>query len=463
MTEKKELARLQREAARPQGPFYLIIVMAVLTIIYVVDEVTSNVNGAMQPYALFELFHITSHNVNSPEYSNAINIVAPWQMISYLFLLVSPFYKALSDRFGRRIFLTINTIGMGLGMLFVMTARNVVQYIFGMFFMMFFTPNDMQVLYILETAPKTKRATCSSFAKGVALISVSLIGVLSRIFLKEDVPGSWRMVYLIPVAVALLVGAVSRFLVRETPVFVKQRLKYLSMTSEQRMAAESSPVTDNGTDAMESNSRDVLEGGVFRALRFIFTSPQLRWIFIAGFLFYAATFYTFYYATVLEGAMDTKMVGNALIIYPFFNGLVTMLSGFFSDRMGRKKVCVLLGSITMTGLLAFVLACRLGWGPLPAGIAYGSSVGGLWSISDTILLTMPAESAPSGLRSSVMGTISVMISSGNFIGQMLFIIGQNYLRMDTLFLIICIPFMVISLLIMMIKVKETKNVDLDKI
>ena len=439
LREQKELARLDREAARPQFAHYLLFVMIVLTVIYIVDEITSNMNAAMQPYVLFDLFSITSRSVNSPEYTGAINTVAPWQVASNLFLIISPFYKALSDKYGRRLFLMINTIGMGVGMLIVMTSQSVVQYILGMLAMMFFTPNDMQVLYIMETAPKEKRATYSFVAKGIALISVSLIGVLSRAFLREDVPGSWRMVYLIPVVVAIVIGLMSYFLVRETPVFLQQRRAFLSLSPEERLARAEA---DRKTGAAE-------EGGVFRALKFIFTNRQLRWILIAGFLFFATTFYTSYYATVLEGAMSTELVAVALIVYPFFNGLVTIASGFFSDRMGRKKVCVLLGSLALVGLGLFVAACRLGWGPVAAGIAYGCSIGGLWSMSDTIILTMPAESSPSG--------------AGMFIGQILFIVLQNFLPMDVLFLLICLPFMALSLLVLLTKVKETRDVDLDSI
>ena len=84
-------------------------------------------------------------------------------------------------------------------------------------------------------------------------------------------------------------------------------------------------------------------------------------------------------------------------------------------------------------------------------------------MSDTLILTMPAESTPSGMRCSVMGTISVLIGSGMFIGQILFIICQNFLSMDLLFLFICVPFMALSLFFLMTKVKETKYVDLDHV
>ena len=451
--ELRELERLDRAAARPKSVHYLFFVMLVLTIVYIVDEITSNMNAAMQPYVLFDLFRIGSRDVNSPEYRSAINTVAPWQVASNLFLIVSPFYKALSDKYGRRVFLMINTVGMGVGMLIVMTAQSTVQYILGMLAMMFFTPNDMQVLYIMETAPKEKRATFSFVAKGIALISVSLIGVLSRTFLREDIPSSWRMVYLIPVITAVVIGLLSYFFVRETPVFLEQRRSFLSLTPEERTAKAEE-------DRRNSTSE---EGGVFRAVKFIFKNRQLRWILIAGFLFFATTFYTSYYATVLEGAMTTDMVSSALIIYPLFNGLVTIASGFFSDKLGRKKVCLLLGGMALAGLLLFVLSCRLSWGPVAAGTAYGCSIGGLWSMSDTIILTMPAESSPSGMRSSVMGTISVLIGAGMFVGQALFIVLQNFLPMDLLFLLICVPFMAISLLVLLTKVKETKNVELDSI
>ena len=418
-------------------------VMTVLTIIYIVDEITSNMNAAMQPYILFDLFHITSRDVNSDAYRSAINTVAPISLFSNFLLIVTPFYKALSDKYGRRLFLMINTVGMGIGMLIVMLSGNVALYIFGMFFMMFFTPNDMQVLYIMETAPKEKRATYCFAAKGIALISVSLIGVLSRIFLREDVASSWRMVYLIPIIAAIVIGVLAYFFLDETPVFLEQKKVRTEHPEEKEVQEEKS--------------------GVFPAIKFIFKNPQLRWIFISGFLFYATTFYTSYYASVLEGAMATSLVSVALVIYPIFNGLTTIATGFLSDRLGSKKVCLVLGSLTVVGLLVFIMACRLGWGPIVAGIAYGISIGGLWSMSDTLILTMPAESTPSGMRSSVMGTISVLIGGGMFVGNIAFIIGQNFLRMDTLFLVICVPFMILSLLILMAKVKETKDVDLDKL
>ena len=67
------------------------------------------------------------------------------------------------------------------------------------------------------------------------------------------------------------------------------------------------------------------------------------------------------------------------------------------------------------------------------------------------------------MRSSVMGTISVLIFAGMFVGHALFIVGQNFMPMDILFILICLPLMILSLVILMTKVKETKDADLDSI
>ncbi|MBQ1546897.1 MAG: hypothetical protein IIZ61_00745, partial [Lachnospiraceae bacterium] len=123
--ERKELLKLDKIAEKKLPAHYLLIVMIVLTIIYVVDEITSNMNAAMQPYILFDLFNIGSRNVNSEEYRHAINTVQPISVASNFLLIITPFYKALSDKYGRRVFLMINTIGMGIGMLVVMTSAGV--------------------------------------------------------------------------------------------------------------------------------------------------------------------------------------------------------------------------------------------------------------------------------------------------------------------------------------------------
>ena len=176
----------------------MIWIMLILTIIYVVDEITSNIN-LMRPYMIFDLFKIPNADAASGEYATAVSKMAVTSIPTYLFMMLMPFYKAFSDKYGRKVFLVINTVGMGLGMLLCMVAPNYVWYIIGTVLYSFFTPNDMQVIYVMEVAPKEHRATYCSVTKGIALLSVSLIGVLRSIFYDPSDLTTWRRVFLIPV------------------------------------------------------------------------------------------------------------------------------------------------------------------------------------------------------------------------------------------------------------------------
>ena len=160
--KEKKLAVLRKKEADSLAFLKnMTLIMVILTVIYVVDEITSNIN-LMRPYMIFDLFRIPGADAASDEYANAVSKMAITSIPTYLFMFLMPFYKSFSDRFGRKIFLVINTVGMGVGMLLCMIAPNYVWYIIGTVLYGFFTPNDMQVIYIMEVAPKERRATYCS-------------------------------------------------------------------------------------------------------------------------------------------------------------------------------------------------------------------------------------------------------------------------------------------------------------
>ena len=109
MNERRELKHLLKERAKKNGKYYLIGLFFLLTAIYVVDEIASNINSAMQPYVILDLFKIPSQNVLSKEYASAVGVFTIITMVSYVMMLIAPFYKALADRFGRKLFLILNT------------------------------------------------------------------------------------------------------------------------------------------------------------------------------------------------------------------------------------------------------------------------------------------------------------------------------------------------------------------
>ncbi len=90
--------------------------------------------------------------------------------IAIPFQALSIFYKPLSDRFGRKIFLVINTLGMSLGMLVIALSHNLALYVVGAVIIFFFVPHDMQVVYVMESAPSKHRAKIYSRAEALKIM-----------------------------------------------------------------------------------------------------------------------------------------------------------------------------------------------------------------------------------------------------------------------------------------------------
>ena len=147
----------------------------------------------------------------------------------------APFAAVLSDRFGRKLFLVINTLGMGFGLLLIGITTNIPVYLIGTVVINFFTPHDMQAVYVLETAPAKHRAKLYSMVKAVATIGMMLIPLLRDTFMGDDTSG-WRTVYLVCAAFAAVAALIALFLVRESDVFLDERIAYLRMSDTEKAA-----------------------------------------------------------------------------------------------------------------------------------------------------------------------------------------------------------------------------------
>jgi len=456
-TENREIERLKKAQKSFGSKRYFIILIAILTVLYVVDELTSNIRYSLQTYTICDLFNTT---FNSVEYASAQATLGLVTTGAYLFFLISPFYKSLADKYGRRIFLIINTIGMGIGMLVSIISHSIVFYVVGCVIMTFFTPNDMQVLYIMECAPKKHRAKLCSVTKGIALISVSLLGIFIKLFTSYDNPSTWRTVYIIPIVIAFVVGILAIFFVKETPVFTEARLAYLQMSDEEKRKKEEEKAAEKKSEI-----------SVFAAFKYIFKNTQTRFITIVAVIFAFATGYTGMFEPMLSagvesGVMSIENKETFLIFYPYFNGLFTLLGGFIIDRLGRKKSSLILGAWTVIGLALFVVGTTVGLNVYLTAVGYGLSIAGLWSISDMLYFIITSESTPTDKRGAVVGCMQLvgMVGTGfnmvfNAFSAMIF--GSTKLAMGLS--MVYLPVMAVALLILMLRVKETRNVDLNHI
>lgn len=448
--EAKELQRrrLELQKKRPKG--YLWYLLVVLSIVYIVDEITSAMGSALQSEVVTDFF-VKGMGM---EYNTGLAAFTAMGAPVYSVMILMPFYKSLADRYGRKLFLVLNTVGMGVGMGICMAAGSPLVYILGMLVINFVMYNDMQVIYVMECAPEKHRAKLTSLTKAVALMGVTLIPVFRDLFMGDD-GSQWRKVFMIPAIVAVVVGIAAIFLMDETPAFVAKRVKYLEMTDEERSAKAAS----------DKKAADESKGGVGRALKFIFRHKQIRAVAICALVFMSATGVTSYYESIMKtGGMGTAQVTQAMYYIPFFNALMTAIGGFITDGLGRKKSAVILSTVAFLGLGAFVLSANYGLSPVIVGISYGLFIGGLWSVADMLCLIIAGESSPTHLRASVLGTMSLMSGLGGMVSGIAITIGMLFVdSIGILSLCVCAPFMLLAIIVLLTMVHETKDVDLNTV
>lgn len=448
--EQRELAKRKRQLERIAPPSYLLYMLIVLSVVYIVDEITSNIYNSLQSEMITDFFV----NGMGLEFNTGLATYSAMTTPLYVIMLITPFYKSLADRFGRKLFLVLNTVGMGLGMFVCMMAPNPVVYICGIGIIYFLMNNDMQVLYVMESAPEKHRAKLTSITKSIALLGVTFIPILRDIFMSND-GSKWQQVYMIPSIVAVVVGLAAIVLMPETPTYLKRRIAYLEMSDEERAALAN----------QEKKSTEESDGGVVAALKYIFKHKQMRAIALCAFIYVTSTGGTSYYESIMKtGGMTTADITTAMYFIPLVNAAMTFISGFITDFLGRKRACIALSSVTLIGLVSFVLSASFGIAPALVGISYGFFIGGLWSVADILFIMLPGESTPTNLRVSVVGTMGIMSGVGNVISIAIMTVGMLFIKsIGLLCLCVCVPFLVVSMIVLITMVHETKGVDLSTV
>ena len=326
-------------------------------------------------------------------------------------------------------------------------------YIVGVCITAFFTPNDMQVIYLMETAPIEHRAKLCSITKGIGLLSVSLIGVFRSMFYNPADVSTWRMVYLIPVIIAIAIAIVAWLFTRETPVFLQKRIAWLEKSDEDRRKEEET-----------GNSQ---KSSIGEAVRYIVHSKQLRMVVIVLFVFSMGIAFSGYTNEIMlaGGHMTDEDINLFLIIEPIVYAICAFFSGFATDALGRKNSGVLFGIMAILGQCVFVFGSKIGIGPVALALANGIMFGGMWSLSDLLFLVLPGESAPTRIRATVMAVISYAYISNLIVTMLVGIfyssIGSANIGMFQLCLFV--PIMLFSIIFLKLKVKETKGTDLNKV
>lgn len=461
---KKELAKWEKEKARPKSRFYLFYLVFIICLIYITDEVASQIGTLMKTEIANDLF--------AKYGESSVGLLDILTMVVVPFQVLAIFYKPLADRFGRKTFLIINTFGMSLSLLLIYLSDSIVVYAFGACVVQFFIPHDMQVVYIMESAPSKHRARIYSSIKFVANMGVMLIPLLRKLLMNEA--SEWRNVYFVPGIIGITACAVALFFARETDAFIDSRIKYLKMNADERIREKSRISEENA------------QGGVIPALKFAFKHKQLRWLYIVGALANIGFVTTLNYQVILsygyaenyvanglftslgEDVMNAVSVGpvtEALFMFPVGCAFSQVIMGFISDSKGRKAAAITTVINCLIAFIGFSVGSKLAWNPYLVGFLCGACIGSFYSTNDVIIM-MIGESAPTNLRSSVMSAEFVVVAAGVVVSYgvslpLITILGNTFTGIVAFAL--TVPGFIAALIAMAVKTSDTKGIDLDKV
>lgn len=454
----KELQRRKNQSAKKPLKYGLLLALAALFLASVVDEITSAINVQVQSSVVTEFFM----NPMGVSYNEAMASYSLVTILSYELLTFVPFYKALADKIGRKPFLVLNTLGMGIGLALAWWSPNAVVYFIGYALTVFFVQHDMQIVYLYEIVPKEKRATIYGLVKGISTLGVLLIPILRGAIMGNDTT-LWRGVYFLPAVIAIGVSIFSLLATRESKTFLDQRIEFLESPYEVRHP-EKKKLTKEEKKAQKTEQKRH-KTGVFHALGQLTKHKQLLWLAIVSTVFAvgSTTISGFSESIMTDFGMTAEAVNQALMVYPILYATLICIAGIVGDKLGRKTIVSVCGTTAVLGFVGFNLSACFGASPYLVGVFYGLYLGCWWITVDYVSM-MVAESAPTYNRGSVLGAVGLITFIGSALGQVVPVFAVLlFERIGFGYMTASMPFAFAGVLFLLFKVKETKGVDLDEV
>lgn len=464
MRNIKEIQKWEKEKARPRKNMYFVYLIFIISLIYATDEIASQIGTLMKTEIANDLF--------SKYGESSVGLLDILSMIAVPFQALGLLYRPLADRWGRKLFLLINTFGMSFAMLVIFLSDNLVLYFVGACMVQFFIPHDMHVVYIMESSPSKHRARVYSSIKFFANMSVMLIPVLRKVLMTNA--SEWRMVYFTPAVVGVITSFIALITARETDSFIDSRLRYLRMTDEERAEEKAKKSEENA------------QGGLIPALKFAMKHKQLRWLYITSALANIGFIGTINYQVILsygyaenyvsnglfsslgEEVMNAVSIGPvtaALFMFPVGCAVSQVIMGFISDSKGRKTAAITTAVNCLIAFIGFSVGAKTAWNPYIVGFLCGAFVGSYYSTND-VLIMMIGESSPTNLRSSTMSAQFIVTAVGVAVSYIISLplitfLGNNVT--GTVSFVLLVPGFIAAFFALMRKTSETKGIDMDRV
>lgn len=453
--ESKQLSRLNKTKAKGNYRGYFLVLLSLIALVNILDEVTSNLTVTVQSSFVTEFF------VNNPflgkfyKYEEGLALHSTIGIVTYVFGIITPFYKALADKWGRKPLFAISTLGMALGLLIIYLSSSYIMFLVGFAFISFFMGHDIQIIYILEEAPDKHRAKIYSFLKSFGILGVILIPTLRDLLMGDD-PTKWREIFLTPAILGFVAVLLVILFAKDTKVFISERTAYLSRPFEERQKEKE--LRKQQKEAQRNQS------GVFNGVKYIFAKPDTKNLIISHIIFDSAmpAIALYFESSMHKVGMSTSEITKALFMVPVIYASITFLSGFIADKFGRKATVTGFSVTCIIGYSLFVAGILLGWNPYLIGSFAGLYQGSYW-IGRDYMNVMMTEKVPTDIRASVVGAEGLLVIIGLVVGYGLAIAGMIFFPIWWTCLAISVVAVGIAAIMFATKVKETKGVNLDTI
>ena len=417
----KRIERFEKLKSQKRSHSYIWYLILVLSLIYIVDELASNIVNFLQVDMARSVFtDLFEQNINAA--TSKYSLVSG---VATAVLAFSMFYKPLADKFGRKPFLVINTFGMALAVFicsFARTEGSFILFWLGFFLLRFFVTPDEQVVYIIETVSEKNRAKTLGIIKGIAEIFLVVNSLLRMAFVGGDIYGSsstkssnWPYVFLTIAGMCFIAALIALLFAKETEPFINSHLEELKNIKENKVV------------------KTKQDAGFINSLKYIFTNKAILFLCIATLLYASASGLINYYSTLFNshrlasyapGAttyseeLKNQVLGEynrLLFVYPFTCGIITLAYGFVSDKIGRKKISIILMGTALTGFIVYLLLL-LYVKPNQVldyflGVILGIFLGAFYSSGDSLIM-MGGESVKTKNRVSVMTGQSLFFGTG---------------------------------------------------
>ncbi|MBP3938355.1 MAG: MFS transporter [Clostridia bacterium] len=453
--EERQLSRLTKTKEKGNYKGYFLILLSLIALVNIVDEVTSNLTVTVQSSFVTEFF------VNNPffgkiyGYNEGLALHQSISIFTYAFGAITPFYKALADKWGRKPLFAISTLGMAAGLMIINLSTSYIMFLIGFAFISFFMGHDIQIIYILEEAPDRHRAKIYSFLKSFGILGVILIPTLRDLIMGDDAT-KWREIFLVPAIIGFIAVLLVLILAKDTKVFINERTAYLSRPSAERQKEKE--LKKQQKQAQRN------QAGVFNGVKYIFSNSDTKRLIISHIIFDSAMpAIALYFESMMHTAgMSTSEITKALFMVPVVYASITFLSGIIADKLGRKATVTGFSVTCIVGYILFVAGILLGWNPYLVGALAGLYQGSYW-IGRDYMNVMMTEKVPTDIRASVVGAEGLLVIIGLVVGYGLAIVGMIKLPIWWVCLAISVLAVGIAAIMFATKVKETKGVNLDSI